>query len=379
VVARPRTSRRQIAELSFILRAILDDIAASGGSKGTVQRAALDLVDAFTRGEAPTSEALTSARDDVAKAIERFGVSSPPVWKALYWVPIAALIGMVESGVDSADHVLLHAGYALSSMGAAARLDGMRTQARTDAAGIDHAPLPAPERAIPDDVLADEAALLARSRAAFTGEALELFDFVQPARDAAQTTDRATLAKRLEQHDLPANESVLAFEETFGGLLLPLTTYDDWRDQGLYTMIGPSAMLDTHAAPPTGGTLGETTLLVPVARGSQEDIYFLDEDGAPYFHETMGERSAVPFGADGTELVTRLLFGALVFAAQELRGTPVSPPVNRIASAAAQLELTRLFADDATEWWCGSAAVIVVFRGQVWGLARTPEAIVALA
>lgn len=381
MVAKPRASRRQIAELSFVLRAILDDIASVGGSKGKAHRAALDVVDAFVRGEAPTPGALKTAREQVAKAVERLGVGSPSVWQALYWVPMDALLQMVERGDDTSALVLEHAGYALRSAhggDATKRLEALRARGSAHAACVDAAPLPAREARPPESTRAAEVALLARSRAALSGEALALFDFARPERDAAQTTDRATLAKRLGELELPASEAVLAFEETYGGLLLPVTTCGDWRETRLATLVGPWAMLATHSELPRGGKTAETARLVPVARGTQEDVYFLDPSGAAYYHETMGAPGAVPFGADGTELVTRLVFGALTYAAQQQQGTAVFPPATRVADDAAKLGLTRLFADEASAWWCGPAAVVVVFRGQVWGLARTREAVEVL-
>lgn len=381
MVAKPRGSRRSVAELSFLLRAILDQLAVSGGPKGRAHRAALDLADAFARGEVPAPEALAAAREAVGKAVERLGVASPPAWKALSWLPIEALLQMVERGDDLSDLVLTHAGYALSSLDprdASARLEALRAAARTRAAALDDAPLPVRVKPFDEARRAEEAALLARSRAALSGEALSLFDFAQPERDAAQTIGRSTLAERLGALGLPASDAVLGFEETFGGLLLPITTLDDWREDRLYTLVGPWAMLTTHSQLPRGGRTAHATPLVPVARGPQEDLYFLDERGAPYYHETMGEPGAVPFGADGAELVARLVFGALTYAAQVPRGTAVFPDPSRVPSAASALGLTRLFADEMTEWWCGPAAVIVVFRGQVWALARTDDAFAAL-
>jgi hypothetical protein len=59
-------------------------------------------------------------------------------------------------------------------------------------------------------------------------------------------------------------------------------------------------------------------------------------------------------------------------------GTAVWPPVARVASAAATLGLTRLSSDASSEWWAGAAAVVVVLRGQTFGLARTDEALAVL-
>jgi hypothetical protein len=376
-----RATRREIAELSYVLRAILELIAARGGSKGKAHRAALELVDAFVRGDATTPDALKAAREGVAKAVERLGVFSPPVWKALSWVPLGALLQMVERGDDLSELILEHAANAVHSLDPSVEkdhLDTIREQARVYAAAFDDTPLPARALEYVRRAGAAESLLLARSRAALPAEARALFGFAQPERDAGQTTDRTTLVRRLEELGFPVNDAVLAFEETFGGLLLPVTPQDGWRADGLYTLVGPWAMLAAHTSIPRGGKTAASKRLVPVARGTQEDVYFLDEDGAPFYHETIGEPGAVPFGANAAELVTRLVFASLTYASQSQRGIPVFPPAARVASAAAALGLTQLFADDMSQWWYGSAAVVVIFRGQVWGIARTEEAIAVL-
>ena len=84
----------------------MDDIAAAGGLKGRVQREALDLVDAFARGESPAPEALVAARASVRKFNGRIGAGSPPLLVALSWVPVEPLLDMVEQGDDLTRGVL---------------------------------------------------------------------------------------------------------------------------------------------------------------------------------------------------------------------------------------------------------------------------------
>jgi hypothetical protein len=297
---------------------------------------------------------------------------------------MTALLLMVERGDDESEHVLTYASYAVLAADATARaqrFEELRAQAVAACAEIDDEPLPVREEQVSASTLAIESALLERSRAALSGEALALFDAMRPARDAKQTTDRATLTELLERLDYPVSEAVLAFEETFGGLLLPTNSFDDWRKDRLYTLVGASAALQVGwSIPPRGGATTATTRLVPVALGPQDDVYFLDEHGAAYYHETIGEPGAVPFGADGAELVTRLVMAALTYSysGTSSHGTAVWPPVARVASAAATLGLTRLSSDASSEWWAGAAAVVVVLRGQTFGLARTDEALAVL-
>lgn len=97
-----------------MLRALLDDIAAAGGLKGKAHREALDLVDAFVRGEAPTPEALATARAGVANVVGRIGVGSSPLLQALSCVPIELLLRMVEQGDDLSTHMSEHAAHVIA-------------------------------------------------------------------------------------------------------------------------------------------------------------------------------------------------------------------------------------------------------------------------
>jgi len=384
VTAKPRTTRRRIAELAFVMRAMVDELGAAGSPDVSAHRAALDLVDAFVRGTEPTAAALEEVRNSVASACKRYGASNAGAYRALCSVPMAALLLMVDRGDDESDHVLTYVGYAVPDLdhaGRTRRVEALRAQASVAVAAVDDTPLPPRKIHVAAATRAAESALLERSRTALSGQALALFDLVHPARDARRTADRAALTKRLEELDYPVSEAVLAFEETFGGLLLPTSAFDDWREDRLYTLVGPWAALGGDMSMyPRGGKTAATTRLVPVALGPQDDVYFLDERGAAYYHETIGEPGAVPFGADGAELVTRLVMGVLTIAysGTSAHGTAVWPPAARVASAAATLGLTRLFADETSEWWAGPAAVVVVMRGMTFGLARTAEALAVL-
>ena len=368
-----RVSRRTIAELSFLLRAVLDDLAARGGPQGKAHRSALDCIDAFVKGEPLEAGAVLAARAEIKKLEGRVGAGGPPLWLQLTSLPVEPLLRMAEGDDDRSAIVSERVAEMLrraEAAGASERFEAMRSEARARAETIDDS-LPADE-----GEGAREAQLLAMARASFEGQALALFDFVGPARDARKTARRADLSRRLEERGLPACAAVLSFEESFGGLLIPVTTEERWREHGLCTLVGAWAMLEEHPSfdLPNGGTTAEQKRLIPVARGTQEDVYFLDEEGGPYYHETIGEAGAVPFGRDARELVARLMFCALTYASQTSRGTPVFPTLERVRAVGPGLGLERVFADATSEWWFGDAAVVVGLQGQVWGIARTEAA-----
>lgn len=140
-----RTTRRQLAELSYLLRAILDEVAAAGGPVTEAHRRALDLVDAFVAGDETARDALPDAGAAVTAANARYGVWSPPLQKALYWLPLVALAAMAQTGDDKRDLVVTHAGYAIPGLdwgGATARIDVLRAEAAARCAAIDDTPLP---------------------------------------------------------------------------------------------------------------------------------------------------------------------------------------------------------------------------------------------
>lgn len=381
MVTKPRASRRRVAEMAFVLRALIDAIEAAGSKNVAAHRAALDVVDAFVRGEPATAAACKAVRDAVTKACARYANawSLPPVQKALYAAPIGALLTMVETGQDLGAYVLEHAAHAVPHEGPAAgaqRVAALRAEAEARSGAIDDTPL---GRERPGArTQAAERALLERTRAALSGDALTLLEEIHPVRDAKRTRDRTALAALLAKLGYPASEAVLAFEETFGGLLIPVTTDEDWRDDGLHTLVGPWAVLDSGYRPhrrdddPFGA-------LVPVAYGLQDEVYLLDERGAPWYHDPTGDAYVVAFGASGAELVTRLVMAAFTCASRAPQGTALWPPVARVAAAVKTLGLTRLFADERTEWWYGPSAIVVVFNGAVYALARTAKAVEAFS
>ena len=377
VVAKLRTNRRRIAELAYVLRAILDEIATGTRVTLDAPRAGLDLADAFVRGERTSATRIREASAAVRAEKKDYGVQSPPSLKAISWLPVESLLGMVGSGDDASAHVLTHADYAVPNGDwrvRAARIQALVLEARAHAATIDDTPFPPKKKQVNARAAAAEAALLERSRAALSTGAIALFDSIRPARDRKRTADRKKLTALLRQRALPATEPILAFEEAFGGLLLPTSDLDDWREDGLWLLVGPyAAMTSHHAGSPRGGALGATTPLVPVALGPNDDVYFLDAEGRAYYHETIGEPSAVPFGANGAELVTRLLMGVLSYGGNAWGGTYFEVAADEVEAVAARLGLSSIATGPDFAGHASGDAVIVAFRGMTFAVARTPE------
>jgi hypothetical protein len=374
-------SLRSIAEAAFVLRGLVDAIEAAGSKNVAAHRAALDVVDAHVRGETATPRSLDTIRASLTKACARYANANklPPTSAALYALPIVNLLWMVESGEDVLESTFEAAARSVIAEDRdvrSVRIATLREEAASRVAALDDTPVAG--RA-PHVETASERSLLERSRAALAGNSLSAFDAIRPARDASKSGDRASLERRLSDASHPAHEAVFAFEEVFGGLLIPVTGDDDWRANRLYTQVGASGLLESGYRFRTSGDDDDPhAALVPVAYGLQDDVYLLDANGTPWYHDPTGDQFVVPFGADAAELVTRLVLAAFTYASQTPQGRALWPPVAMVAGAADALGLTRLFADEQSEWWYGERAVIVVFRGTVYALARDVDAEVAL-
>ncbi|MFO0550163.1 MAG: hypothetical protein U0271_17345 [Polyangiaceae bacterium] len=371
---------RRIGQAAYVLRALVDAIEAAGSKNVAAHRAALDLVDARVRGEATTPAQFQSAREAVKKACERYANAYKlgPLQAALYAIPVDSLLWMAERGDDRLDNIVERAASAVVGADTAtgkARVEALLREADSIVIAEDApaAPLVRPPSA---RTLAREAALLAHSRAALPILVQPLLDEVGAARDAKRVGSRAKLERLLARHDLPASEAIFAFEETFGGLLVRVTKESDaWRQDGMYTLVGAFALLESGYRPHQRDDLPR---LVPVAYGLQDDAYFLDAEGRPWYHDPTGDRYVVEFGDNGVELVARLVMAALTYASQCARDTLLWPSIERANTAARSLELTKLFANERSEWWLGDPAIVVMMQGRAFALARSAQAIDAL-
>jgi hypothetical protein len=279
--------------MSFVLRALLDDIAAAGGLKGRAHREALDVVDAYARGEAPTPETIEAVRTGVVKVVGRIGVGSPPLTMALSYVPIELLLRMVESGDDLSRYVLEHA--ALSVVGdrpggPSARLEALRAQAAAVAEQmqIDGALIPAPayEVAASGSVRDLDLPAIAIAHLAARGAA-------RGGKHAPADATSALLSTR----GYEARPEVLAFEEAYGGLELVESDPD-----APALVVGPYAFLS--ALPRYSGRRAD---LVTVVVASNDVYYALDAKGCGHTKAAMVEGVFRPSAPNGRVLLTQAI------------------------------------------------------------------------
>ena len=272
-----------------MLRALLDDIAAAGGLKGKAHREALDLVDAFVRGEAPTPEALATARAGVANVVGRIGVGSSPLLQALSCVPIELLLRMVEQGDDLSTHMSEHAAHVIARYApgeAAKRVAVLCEESARLAAGLDDAPFAAPPGEIrvgglDVDLPAIAIAYLRSRRAERSGK------------HAGEDATRALLAKNGYQ----AHAAALAFEAAYGGLEL----FESDPDAPALA-VGPYALLSAWSK--HSGKRGDP---VPVLFASNDVHYALDAKGRGFTQAAMVEGVYRPSAPSGRAILTQAI------------------------------------------------------------------------
>lgn len=291
-IAAVRVSRRRIAEVSFLLRALVEELAAAGGLGGRVHREALDVVDAFARGETPSPESLATARAAVAKAVGRIGMGSAPLHVALSYVPMELLFGMVESGDDLSAHIAGHAAHVLRTAGTAgdvdARVQALSAEAAARAASFDDAPQEPPAgESVVGGLEVDLPALALVHLAARGAE-----------RSGKHGSAKATRAL-LAAGSRAASRAILAFEAAYGGLEL----HEGSEPAAL--VVGPYAL--------GAAALGMHDVLVPVAMASDDVCYALDAKGRGFTCARMVEGVFRPSAANGRALLAQaVLWRALV-------------------------------------------------------------------
>jgi hypothetical protein len=344
MVARPRASLRRIAEMSFLLRAVLDEIAAAGGLKGKAHREVLDLVDAFVRGEAPAREAFEAARANVGKVVGRIGVGSAPLLLALSYVPIDLLMQMVEHGDDLSMHVLEHAAHAMVGGDAPKRVAALHAEAIKRAAAIDDTPIAdARKRADGNahdlDLPEIAIAYLASCKATRTGE---------------HADGEATRAV-VEACGHAAHPAILAFEAAYGGLEI---FESDPHAPSLAA--GPYAFF---SALPKYSARDDD--LVPVIVAWNDVYYALDAKGRGFTNAAMVEGVYRPSARDGRALLTQ----AILWRALETHPASfVSREGKHGAAMAKERKLARIHGSTGeTERWWGDAngmrLVVEIDRG----------------
>jgi hypothetical protein len=132
--------------------------------------------------------------------------------------------------------------------------------------------------------------------------------------DARLRATHARLLKTCNELHYPPHASVVTFENTFGGLVIP--------DEGRIKKGEPHWLFGAHACltsgghtAPRGGT--KRRKLVPVVYSPNDIIYYLDEHGRAYAEDTIEDLSASHYADDGTSLVCRIIFDDALFSRKE--------------------------------------------------------------
>lgn len=334
-----------MAELSFVLGALLDDLAAATGARGRVHREALALVDAFTRGANPAPEAIGAARAAVRRFSGRIGLGNAPDLQALSYVPTELMLDMVEHGDDFTKGVLAQAQAAILGRPADARqrIEALFDEARARVNITDDVPL----AALACEVEPAALGVLPASAAAHLAS--------RNAQRGGRHADEEGTRAILEQSGQPAHAAVLAFEEAYGGLEL----FESDPDAPAL-VVGPYAVVSALR-----GYRARDDGLVPVAIACDDVYYALDAKGRGFTHAAMVEGAFRPSANDGRALLAQaILWRALAthpksFTARdgkqgaaiaEERGLP------RVAGATGKTE----------RWWGsvdGTSLVVEIDRG----------------
>jgi hypothetical protein len=118
---------------------------------------------------------------------------------------------------------------------------------------------------------------------------------------------RADLAELLRKERFPVHDSVLDFEERFGGLIVPAPGIDDWRSKHAFIVLGAYATLRA------GFLWRRTADLVPVYRGLHDDLGYLDGRGRGWTEDTIEGPAPICIATDGKRLISFLVANELLF------------------------------------------------------------------
>jgi hypothetical protein len=130
-----------------------------------------------------------------------------------------------------------------------------------------------------------------------------------------QTNSLANLRRLLAAKNCPVHDSVLQFEQEYGGLLVPNAGYPNWLNDGEYKVVGSYACLqrgETARGGPSQASLG----LVPIVSTSNDNVYFLDQRGRGWFHDTVADADAVQVTASGDTIMAGLVLYAMLSSVQ---------------------------------------------------------------
>jgi hypothetical protein len=302
----------RVAANLALVREALARAAAAGAPASAAATAALAVVEAWLRGDAGAAGKLESATQAAHADGQRRWSSPAPMAGSASWSCTAAgnlcWMAAAKRGWQNGDRSILDA--AVYTVTSALPRDGSdlgRAQIRADLERV-HAgalagalvappaakPPPRPRlRTIPD--LARRVGPVAAAYMKTAGARI----------DPAQRGDAAAVQQRLAEHGFTAHAAVLAFEERWGGMILPRgREAGDWSF-GAYSCV---------ATGERGGRGHARRRLVPVACSPNDVVYFLDATGAAWGQDTVEEPSAVRVASDGDHLIATIVLFERVFA-----------------------------------------------------------------
>lgn len=132
--------------------------------------------------------------------------------------------------------------------------------------------------------------------------------------DVKLRATRAELINACKEHNYTPHASVIAFESSFGGLLIP--DGEKMKKDEPYWLFGAHACLTSGAhTSPRGGS--KARKLVPVVYSPNDIIYYLDEKGRGYAEDTIEDASAFLYADNKTSLVCRIVLNDLLFSRDE--------------------------------------------------------------
>ena len=294
-----------ISALATAMRRVLDMLVAAGKPVDASIFAALELVQQTARGERVPKAALDAAWNEMDRAAEaQRDWGGDVLRKRFYWAvgQIPAVVRMAMTNENNLDLVLRQGSYGMVT----GDEDVLRAWYKEAFAASTASAVPPKPKRVDPKTAAAEAKALARIAKAL-GAHGKLVAAKAARHDARRTADASALNKLLARKKYPAHASVLAFEKTFGGLVIPEdggNDDEDWFAEGPATLVGAYACLksDGHDHP-TGGRDD----LVPVAYTPNDGIVFLDKAGAAYYEDTIEDVAAVRYKRTGAAAVAELL------------------------------------------------------------------------
>jgi hypothetical protein len=307
--AMKKDHRIEVAALAAVVRAVFVDLAALGRTPPAQAMAALELVDRWLAG----SSSLTAGGADIdvaalqaaADLSHQDGVPYAQREKdrSLNWARTAAgnlaWMAKKDRGWEKPS-VMDAAFYALSSLGIAGTKDDVQLEAIRKAA-LKNAP-----------DFAEASSGKPKSKPVKAGPKLKRVDLSKfigaaaqkrlakrkPMFDAAQRGDEAALRALLSKRGYVAHDAVLAFDARYGGLVAA----DSPGEEGFDWLFGAFACLKSNAHADPRGKAG----WVPVAYSPNDCIFYLDEKGAAWVIDTIGDTKPSRYASDGDAMLKRI-------------------------------------------------------------------------